>query len=227
MLGLRPDCPTTHVSRKAILFLARSSPAFTLIELLVVIAIIGVLAALLLPSFSRAKAKSRNAVCIGQLRQLGLAARLYTDDNNNLLPTAEILPSMPIDPTKPLPRICDVLGPYAGRATAGTNVSASVFKCPADTVGRFASEGSSYQWNPELNGHRMDETTTANVKFVVVWMTDQGSGQTNGTMQLRFPPATTPLLLDYEDFHPRSPKSGKNVVFMDNHVAPLEVLLPN
>src|SRR5947207_2786755 len=89
---------------------------FTLIELLVVIAIIGVLAALLLPAFSRAKLKSRNAVCLSQLRQLGIATRLYTDENNNLLPTAEILPSMPVDPAKPLSRICDVLGPYVGRA---------------------------------------------------------------------------------------------------------------
>jgi len=42
-----------------------------------------------------------------------------------------------------------------------------------------------------------------------------------------FPPVTTPLLLDYEDFHPRPPKSGKNVVFMDNHVAPLDLTITN
>jgi prepilin-type N-terminal cleavage/methylation domain-containing protein len=199
------------------------SGAFTLIELLVVIAIIGVLASLLLPAFGKAKARSRNAVCINQLRQLGMATRLYTDEHNNILPTAEILPSMPVDPARPLPRICDVLGPYAGRVNAGTNVSASVFKCPADTVGRFASEGSSYQWNAELNGHRMDETTSGTVKFVLVWRGPEGNGETNGTVQLMFPPHTTPLLVDYEDFHPRPPKPGKNVVFMDNHVAPLEI----
>jgi prepilin-type N-terminal cleavage/methylation domain-containing protein len=200
---------------------------FTLIELLVVIAIIGVLASLLLPVLSRAKTKSRNAVCISQLRQLGIAARLYTDENNNLMPTAELLPSMPLDPAKPMPRICDVLGTYLGRANGGTNASAPVFKCPADTVGRFSTEGSSYQWNTQLNGHRIDETTTANLKFVVVWVGDEGSGQTNGTVQLKFPPATTPLFLDYEDFHPRPPKSGKNVVYMDHHVAPLEALQLN
>lgn len=39
------------------------------------------------------------------------------------------------------------------------------------------------------------------------------------------PPETTPLLLDYEDFHSRSPKSGKNVVYMDGHVATLDLNL--
>jgi prepilin-type N-terminal cleavage/methylation domain-containing protein len=194
--------------------------AFTLIELLVVIAIIAVLASLMLPALSRAKTKSRNIVCVSQLRQLGIATRVYTDEHNNIMPSAEILPSMPLDPAKPLPRICDVLRPYAGGS--GTNVTAGVFKCPADTVGRFTTEGSSYQWDTELNGHRMDETTTGNFKFMVVWVGPEGSGETNGTVQLRFPPATTPLLLDYEDFHPRPPRPGKNVVFMDNHVATLE-----
>jgi prepilin-type N-terminal cleavage/methylation domain-containing protein len=199
---------------------------FTLIELLVVIAIIGVLAALLLPAFSRAKAKSRNAVCISNLRQLGVATRVYTDENNNLLPSAELLPSMPLEPDKPRQRICDVLGPYAGKANPSTNSSSAlVFKCPGDNVGRFNTEGSSYQWDTHLNGHRMDETTTSNLRFVVVWAdSNGGSSSTNGTVQLRYPPATTPLMLDYEDFHPRPPKPGKNVVFMDDHVAPLEIL---
>lgn len=218
---LDQSCPPASVGRRQINGIAR---AFTLIELLVVLAIIGILASLLLPAFGRAKAKSRNAVCLSQLRQLGLATRMYTDEHNNLLPSAEILPSMPLDPAKPLPRICDVLGSYLGKANPSTN-AVTVFKCPGDAVGRFASEGSSYQWNTELNGHRMDETMSGNMKFVVVWVGPEGSGQTNGTVQLKFPPDTTALLLDYEDFHPRPPKSGKNVVFMDNHVAPLTSVL--
>ncbi len=71
----------------------RDKTGFTLIELLVVIAIIAVLAALLLPALSRAKQKGQQAVCLSNLRQIGLAFEMYLNEHNDRFPDRRDLKS--------------------------------------------------------------------------------------------------------------------------------------
>jgi prepilin-type N-terminal cleavage/methylation domain-containing protein/prepilin-type processing-associated H-X9-DG protein len=66
----------------------RKAHGFTLIELLVVIAIIAILAAILFPTFARARENARRTSCASNLKQLGLGIVMYTQDNDGCYPKA-------------------------------------------------------------------------------------------------------------------------------------------
>lgn len=146
--------------------------AFTLIELLVVIAIIAILASLLLPALARAKSKGQGIKCISNLKQLGIALRIWTDENEDKYPWAEQRRSTPLFSTN-LPAISNVLSNNVGGAMR-------VFLCPNDNANYFQIEGSSYEWNANFNGQSVDRPNAFRSQLMYDYENFHMVGGTNG-----------------------------------------------
>ena len=165
--------------------------AFTLIELLVTIGIIAILAALLLPAMAKSKEHGKSAACLSNLRQLGVALQLYTQDHDNKMPVMyDALLNTNSPPLTNVPTMDNVLSNYLGNVR--------VLQCLSDGKQLFAQTGSSYAWNSLVNGQDAEHLNVFSIDF---------------------DPHNIPLAFDKEAFHIAVGKGrGVNYLYADGHI---------
>jgi prepilin-type N-terminal cleavage/methylation domain-containing protein/prepilin-type processing-associated H-X9-DG protein len=185
--------------------------AFTLIELLVVIAIIAILAAMLLPSLSKAKEKTRTTVCLNNLKQWGLATQIFAVNNNDRLPKDgspngnSVNEGWYIDLPQVLGQPTYQEMPW--RTNAAADLGRTIWICPSNQRRSNSNNLFHYCLNQHVNaigsGNQVHLSSLPNVS-ATVWLFD--NGKLAGVAQ-------------QNNVHSNLHSAGANFTFLDGHSA--------
>jgi prepilin-type processing-associated H-X9-DG protein/prepilin-type N-terminal cleavage/methylation domain-containing protein len=196
----------------------RKATAFTLIELLVAVAVIGVLSAVTMGAMGRARSQAQSVECVSNLRQWGVALRLYMNDNANYMPRR----GQGVQPVWEINRPTDwfnALPPYLGLPSLYNQVlqgqqpkpgDHSVFVCPSAASSSNGQYFLCYGMNMFIS--RWDQPQQAKVTQLpdtefLAFMADSPGGYAS----------TMPSSAQYS-VEPRH-NGYANVAFVDGHVA--------
>ena len=217
----------------------KNARAFTLIELLVVIAIIAILAAILFPVYAQCKDRGKSGACLQNLKQIGMAVTMYTDDYNGRMPICKTLwPGPKYD--KVAGSVDDALSPVV--VLKRYVKSEGVFVCPCKMKSLPASGpprltyvfyGYDYLYKA-FPKNVVDSWSKGDMSFFDQWvvfngqmakpaMQSHGTGATGWTKKKM---VRDSLIIRYEGSIVKEiqfpHKRGYNCLFMDGHVAPTQ-----